>query len=363
MPAKREANRFKKKTPAPAKPAVRRKSPAPRRAPRNPDREPRQWIKLPSIPKPQLGSISPERKLDIAGSVIALVGLLTLLSLLSIQRGLLTGLWIKTLANLFGWGVYVLPIGLMAVGLWLVFRHIEHIPIPSLERLVGIIMLYCNLLAWISLIAGNSWDLAKAGKGGGYLGAVIERALVIGLGKPGALVALLAWLIIGLAFSFDLSIPELLQKTQPLTKKISQPLQRQSGALSNRPYIHHTPRRSPETPDTDAAGIPPDFQPLPDLSQLDASKPQAASGDSAAASALRRYRRPDARIPKRWGLYQAGACRPALQALSRHETGLYPFLGDPRVPSANDALPACPGSMHHGSIVKSESGSRDQRRL
>ena len=207
MPAKREANRFKKKTTAPAKPAVRRKGPAPRRAPRNPDREPRKWIKLPSIPKPQLGSISPERKLDIAGSVIALVGLLTLLSLLSIQRGLLTGLWINTLANLFGWGVYVLPLGLMAVGLWLVFRHIEHIPIPSLERLVGIILLYCNLLAWISLTAGNSWDLAKAGKGGGYIGAVIERALVIGLGKPGALVALLAWLIIGLAFSFDLSIP------------------------------------------------------------------------------------------------------------------------------------------------------------
>jgi S-DNA-T family DNA segregation ATPase FtsK/SpoIIIE len=286
MPAKREANRFKKKTPAPAKPAVRRKGPAPRRAPRNPDREPRQWIKLPSIPKPQLGSISPERKLDIAGSVIALVGLLTLLSLLSIQRGLLTGLWIKTLANLFGWGVYVLPIGLMAVGLWLVFRHIEHIPIPSLERLVGIILLYCNLLAWISLTAGNSWDLAKAGKGGGYIGAVIERALVIGLGKPGALVALLAWLIIGLAFSFDLSIPELLQKTQPLTKKISQPLQRHNGANSNRPYIHHTPRRSAETPDSDVPDIPTDFQPLPDLSQLDASKPLAAAGEASAVSAL-----------------------------------------------------------------------------
>ena len=44
-----------------------------------------------------LGDISPERKMDIIGVVMALVGFLTLLSLFSAHNGSLTGYWILAL--------------------------------------------------------------------------------------------------------------------------------------------------------------------------------------------------------------------------------------------------------------------------
>ena len=51
--------------------------------------------------------ISPERKWDLVGLVLALTGLLTLLSLLSAERSALIGNWVFFLSRLFGWGIFV----------------------------------------------------------------------------------------------------------------------------------------------------------------------------------------------------------------------------------------------------------------
>ncbi|MGA2489580.1 MAG: hypothetical protein ABSF99_05255, partial [Anaerolineales bacterium] len=68
-------------------------------------------------PSPSLlGSISPEHKMDILGVVMALVGLLTMLSLFSANKAGLTGDWISALKSVFGWGVYILPVGLIVLG-------------------------------------------------------------------------------------------------------------------------------------------------------------------------------------------------------------------------------------------------------
>ncbi len=61
--------------------------------------------------------------------------------------------------------------------------------------------------------------MAKAGQGGGYLGGFFERILVVTLGDGGAAVVMFAWLLLGLAFTFDLSIPDLFRKlTNPAVK-------------------------------------------------------------------------------------------------------------------------------------------------
>jgi threonine/homoserine efflux transporter RhtA len=62
--------------------------------------------------------------MDILGVVMAIVGLLTLLSLFSVNRSGLTGGWIHILAQVFGWGVYILPVA--AVG-----RLSDAIPEPE----------------------------------------------------------------------------------------------------------------------------------------------------------------------------------------------------------------------------------------
>src|SRR3990172_7938525 len=117
--------------------------------------------------------LSLDRKLDIVGVGLALAGLLTLLSLLSSNRGSLTGSWVAFLSEAFGWGVYAFPLVLMAVGLWLVLRNFERIPQFNFERIGGLLMLFVNLLVLLHLTlfpatSDEAYALAGGGLGGGY---------------------------------------------------------------------------------------------------------------------------------------------------------------------------------------------------
>src|SRR5512136_2956228 len=105
---------------------------------------------------PPLGKISPERKIDLAGLVMALVGLLTMLSLFSNQAGGLTGYWVSALKSVFGWGVYILPAGLILLGAWLVARHVERLPVLSIERIIGILLLFVGLLVAFHGLSGSA---------------------------------------------------------------------------------------------------------------------------------------------------------------------------------------------------------------
>src|SRR5688572_5024293 len=79
-------------------------------------------------------NLTPERKLDVVGAIMAVVGLLILLILFSAQRSALTGNMIRLLRQFIGWGVYILPVALILMGLWLILRRIEKLPPLSLER-------------------------------------------------------------------------------------------------------------------------------------------------------------------------------------------------------------------------------------
>jgi hypothetical protein len=68
-------------------------------------------------------TLSIDRKLDVVGVGLALIGLLTLLSLISAERSAPTAWLIRFLAGIFGWGAYFLPAGLIAIGVWLVLRN------------------------------------------------------------------------------------------------------------------------------------------------------------------------------------------------------------------------------------------------
>lgn len=145
---------------------------------------------------------------------MALVGLLTTFSLLSSSRGALTGGWLNLLGISFGWGMYLLPITLIAVGLWLILRKFERIPLISLERLVGLLLLFTSLLTILTLASNPesgevAYSLAEQGKGGGYIGALTYQALSATLGIGGTVIALIALLLIALTLLLDISISDL----------------------------------------------------------------------------------------------------------------------------------------------------------
>jgi len=163
--------------------------------------------------------------MDLVGIALALVGLLTLLSLFSVTTSSLTGSWRSMLGLAFGWGVYILPFALIILGVWLVARDVERLPLLSIERIIGILLLFVSLLVILHAFSGTAdayMAAAQDGRGGGYVGAFILQALVKGLGGAGTFIILLAWLIIALTMTLDLSVPEMFTWAQPIAAKLKQ---------------------------------------------------------------------------------------------------------------------------------------------
>ncbi len=164
-------------------------------------------------------TLTDERKLDVVGAIMAVVGVLTGLILISSQRSAVTGSMMLLLGQMLGWGIYILPIGLTAMGLWLILRRIEKLPPLSLERATGLILFFLWLLATMhSIIAEPAMAeaAALAGWGGGYLGSLMERVLFNSLGRAGAIIVLLSWLLITLTMIFDVSVQDLFRWVKPL---------------------------------------------------------------------------------------------------------------------------------------------------
>lgn len=200
----------------------------------------------PPPPPPALSwwdQLSAERKLDVVGITLAFIGIIILLGLISANRSALIGGAILFLSQIFGWGVYILPLGLLVFGLWLIFRKIERIPPLSLERAVGSIILFLLLLTVLHTFvatAETSKSVALTGRGGGALGSLFQRLLWNWLGSGGAFIALIAWLIIGIAVMLDKPVQDLFDWLAPLMIWIRKWL--------NKPIAHPTdPNPAPVT--------------------------------------------------------------------------------------------------------------------
>ncbi|MBK7316325.1 DNA translocase FtsK 4TM domain-containing protein [Candidatus Villigracilis affinis] len=197
----------------------------------------------PAAPRPALtlwDQLSAERRLDVIGIGLAFLGLVIILGLASANRSAIVGGAIFFIAQIFGWGVYILPLGLLVFGLWLVFRKIERIPPLSLERVAGSVILFLWLLTILhSFVATAETAEAEAlkGIGGGALGGLFQRFLWFGFGSGGAFIALVAWLIIGIAVLLDKPVQDLFFWLGPIIAWIQK--------LMNKPIASNAPTTDP----------------------------------------------------------------------------------------------------------------------
>ncbi|HET6821712.1 MAG TPA: DNA translocase FtsK 4TM domain-containing protein [Anaerolineales bacterium] len=167
-------------------------------------------------------TLSPERKLDVVGAVMAVVGILTVLVLFSAQRSALTGSMLGVFRWMLGWGMYILPVALIVMGTWLILRRIEKLPRLSLERATGIVLFFLWLLTLMhSIVPLEMAEQAVLdGIGGGSIGSLFARILLNGFGMGGAIIALLAWLLITLTMVFDITIVDLFRWIPPLLTRV-----------------------------------------------------------------------------------------------------------------------------------------------
>jgi S-DNA-T family DNA segregation ATPase FtsK/SpoIIIE len=163
----------------------------------------------------QRWSLSRDRKLDLIGLLLVALGLFTIISLLSTRQTLIGGAWLDLLRTTFGWGMYVIPLAMVAIGIWLLLRTFgDRFPKLEVEQILGIGLLYFALLVVMHALTGalefdQGMEQARLGRGGGAIGAAILSLLLGGLGAGGTVVVLAAWLLIALTFTVGVSIPEL----------------------------------------------------------------------------------------------------------------------------------------------------------
>jgi len=172
--------------------------------------------------KPFLSGISPQRRFDILGIILILIGVLTIISLFTQNTGSITGWWIASLRKIIGWGVYIFPVILISTAVWIFLRNKEKIPTLSFERLLGITLLFINLTAWFHMALDGGYPEAQIGSGGGFIGAAIKIILVRTLGKPGTIIALVAWLLISLIVTLDFALLSLIRWSGRLINKLWQ---------------------------------------------------------------------------------------------------------------------------------------------
>lgn len=203
-------------------------------------------------------SLTPERRLDVVGIAMAVLGLIGVLVTFSPQHSAFAEYVIKPFAHTLGWGIYILPVGLILMGLWLVFRRIEKLPPLSLERATGIFLFFLWLLAAGHLITLTFIPVEQAlleNKGGGSIGDFFARILFNGFGVGGAIVILLAGLLIITIMVFDISVADLFRWVNPLLAKVRDLLARSKTKVQQ--------SLTPETQEVSSNGYTPLNRPQP----------------------------------------------------------------------------------------------------
>jgi S-DNA-T family DNA segregation ATPase FtsK/SpoIIIE len=150
-----------------------------------------------------------------------LVFVLALISLLSVFRtaGTFGHYWVHYVSLLFGIGVYVMP--LLLIALAFAILNLKKFPTKTTTYL-GFILFVIGFVGLAHLAANQdqALDIASRGTGGGFIGYGISRPLYLLFGSWGALVILIADVVISLLLFFNESIKLIMEKIRMADKEL-----------------------------------------------------------------------------------------------------------------------------------------------
>ena len=164
-------------------------------------------------------------------------------------------------------------------------------PQLSFTRFIGIVLLLLALFTLLFVISGAYGQAIS-----GYLGIFIGARLKQGFGVLGSLVILLAWLVIALSVTLDVSVPDLIRKLAPLFDKARRQWEKEK-ALDSKP----SSARSTAREGLSLTELPGDFKPLDDAATKRAAAgirllPPIESGPRPSSTPRRPERKPSAEM-------------------------------------------------------------------
>jgi S-DNA-T family DNA segregation ATPase FtsK/SpoIIIE len=144
------------------------------------------------------------RRRELAGSLLVLVGVLSVLALSGIPLLGLFSWWSKALQQTFGWGSWIVALSLAFGGVHLALRADKRPWHITLAQVIGFEVLFVASLALSHLTSARqseaSLALAASGRGGGYIGWALSVPLVDGVGL------LLAWALLAAVWLFGAAV-------------------------------------------------------------------------------------------------------------------------------------------------------------
>ncbi|MBL8055376.1 MAG: hypothetical protein JNK29_01695, partial [Anaerolineales bacterium] len=102
---------------------------------------------------------------DVAGVLLIVTALLTLIALLGLTQGALTEAWVGLLEAGFGWGAALVPLGLGWAGTVILARNLGWLPPVRWGRIIALEVAVFALLGLLDGLAGGRVSQAVDGQG------------------------------------------------------------------------------------------------------------------------------------------------------------------------------------------------------
>ena len=153
---------------------------------------------------------SKEKVIEVSGIILLVFGIISLIMTFFAKQGSFFAKWPDYLLKQTGIFSYVIPMVMIITGAWFLLSRYEQFPLVTIPRLIGAIALVFNLITWFQFFHAPDPTRAVPFKGGGVVGNAIYSWFHHGLGTPGAVIMLIAWLLIALVLLVNLSLPALL---------------------------------------------------------------------------------------------------------------------------------------------------------
>jgi S-DNA-T family DNA segregation ATPase FtsK/SpoIIIE len=139
---------------------------------------------------------------EVWGLILILLGVVTLLAMLSPRQGALTSWWIEQLRSFVGDGMLLLVLLMIGIGLWGVLRSIGRLAYVPWYRPLGGLLLFLAIVVALhmdgTISEAEAFSMAQQGEGGGLLGYGLSELLIRGFGYTLAWVLLIAVGVAGL---------------------------------------------------------------------------------------------------------------------------------------------------------------------
>ena len=151
---------------------------------------------------------------EITGIGLLALAAVTVLSILPTEHGALTAQWMAFLQVSVGWGLYLVPFILGAIGIALILGafgadlNIQFGKLGALGVLFLLFLALLSLLSTASAAPASTWEYLSPGAGG-YLGDLIRSVLVAAVGAIGAYVLIFMLAFVCISVLMELSPVEI----------------------------------------------------------------------------------------------------------------------------------------------------------